>query len=511
MKHRLLVFLCGLLAASAIGAAAPATANAVADNCELGGWPLFFPCFQLDVSIVDGGGSVTSPDGIDCPAVECSARYDWFDTTTLTPWPAGFLFFYHSAWGGACGLTMPGTDCNIVMTGDTAVSADFDFSLIFTWRTMTVTKAGTGAGVVTSAPAGIDCGATCAYNWFLDGEIVTLTPTASAGSTFTGWAGDCAGTPASMPCVFNMLADANVTAVFTATPTHAVTVTRAGSGTGNVTSAPVGIACGATCSGNFAAGSGVTLTAAPDAGSSFAGWSGDCAGTGLTCNLTIDGAKAVTATFTTGPAGTMPLAVSKGGSGSGTVSSAPGGIACGATCTGNFATGSVVSLSASPAAGSVFTGWSGACSGTGACAVTMDAAKSVGATFNTSGGGGGACDITGTAGNDILVGTAADEVICGLGGNDVIRGGGGDDVLKGAGGNDTIYGGNGSDTINGGLGNDQLYGQSGPDTLIGGKGNDTLSGGTSPDVLSGGRGSDYGNGGGGSDSCSGLESYVSCP
>lgn len=507
MKRRLLVFLCGLVAAAAVGAAVPAQANAVADNCE--SWLDLF-CFQLDVSIVDGGGSVTSVDGIDCPAVECSATYDWWEATTLSPWPSGFLF-YHSAWGGVCSLTMPGTDCNIVMTGDTAVSADFDFWLFLpTFRTMTVTKSGTGAGTVTSAPVGIDCGATCAYSFF-DGEIVTLTPTASSGSTFTGWAGDCTGTPATNPCVVNMIADFAATAVFTATPTHAVTVTRAGSGTGTVTSSPVGIACGATCSGNFAAGSGVTLTAAPDAGSSFAGWSGACSGTGLTCNLTIDGAKAVTATFTTGPAGTMPLAVSKGGSGSGTVASAPGGINCGVACTGNFATGSVVSLSASAAAGSVFDGWSGACSGTGACNVTMDAAKSVGATFNAGGGGGSACDITGTPGNDILVGTAADEVICGLGGNDVIRGGGGDDIGKGGAGNDTIYGGGGSDTLNGGAGNDQLYGQSGADTLIGGKGNDQLSGGASPDVLSGGRGSDFGNGGGGSDSCSGLESYVSCP
>lgn len=506
MKRRLLVFLCGLLAASAIGAAAPAAANATADNCE--SWLNLF-CYQLDVSIVDGGGSVTSPDGINCPAVECSAIYDWWDATTLSPWPSGFLF-YHSAWGGVCGLTMPGTDCNIVMTGNTAVSADFDFWFFLpTFRTMNVTKAGTGGGVVTSAPAGIDCGATCAYS-FIDSTIVTLTPTASAGSTFTGWAGDCTGTPASMPCVFNMLANANVTAVFTATPTHAVTVTRSGSGTGTVTSAPVGIACGATCSGNFAAASGVTLTAAPDAGANFAGWSGDCTGTGLTCNLTIDGAKAVTATFTTGPAGTMPLAVDVSGSGSGSVTSSPGGIACNAPCTGNFATGSTVILTAAPAPGSTFTGWGGACAGSGPCSVTMDAARSVVATF-AGGGGGGACDITGTPGNDVLVGTSADEVICGLGGNDVIRGGGGDDILKGAGGNDTIYGGGGSDTIKGGAGKDQLYGQSGPDTLIGGKGKDRLFGGNGPDVLSGGRGSDYGNGGGGSDTCSGVETRISCP
>jgi len=258
MKRRLLVFLCGLLAASAIGAAAPATANATVDNC---GALFDLLCFQLDVSIVDGGGSITSPDGIDCPAVECSAIYDWWDTTTLTPVPSSWLFS-HASWGGDCSGVAVYTPCNIVMLGYTAVWADFDFWLVLpTFRTMNVTKSGTGSGTVASAPAGIDCGATCSYS-FVDGTIVTLTPTADAGSTFTGWAGDCTGTPASMPCVWNLTgADANATAVFTATPTHPVTVARAGSGTGTVTSTPVGINCGPTCGANFPSGSGVTLTA----------------------------------------------------------------------------------------------------------------------------------------------------------------------------------------------------------------------------------------------------------
>ncbi|MBK7660383.1 MAG: hypothetical protein IPJ28_15195 [Betaproteobacteria bacterium] len=76
---------------------------------------------------------------------------------------------------------------------------------------------------------------------------------------------------------------------------------------------------------------------------------------------------------------TFALAVSKAGAG--TVASTPAGIACGSTCVADFASGSVVSLSATPAPGSFFAGWSGACTGTGACSVTMDAAKAVTATF----------------------------------------------------------------------------------------------------------------------------------
>src|SRR5262249_49899055 len=76
------------------------------------------------------------------------------------------------------------------------------------------------------------------------------------------------------------------------------------------------------------------------------------------------------------------LSVSKAGSGSGTVTSSPGGIDCGSTCSAQFAQGTSVSLTAAAGANSTFAGWSGACSGTGACSVVMDSDKSVTATFS---------------------------------------------------------------------------------------------------------------------------------
>lgn len=77
-----------------------------------------------------------------------------------------------------------------------------------------------------------------------------------------------------------------------------VTVNKAGAGTGTVTSNPSGINCGATCNGQFIQGSTVNLTATPDAGSVFAGWSGDCSGPNP-CSLTQN--ATVTATFTIAP------------------------------------------------------------------------------------------------------------------------------------------------------------------------------------------------------------------
>jgi uncharacterized repeat protein (TIGR02543 family) len=86
-----------------------------------------------------------------------------------------------------------------------------------------------------------------------------------------------------------------------------------------------------------------------------------------------------------GGPGTKTLAVTKAGTGSGTVSSAPSGISCGSTCAASYTTGASVTLSASPAAGSSFVGWSGACTGSASCTVAMSAAQSVTATFNTTG------------------------------------------------------------------------------------------------------------------------------
>src|SRR6185436_6730679 len=68
--------------------------------------------------------------------------------------------------------------------------------------------------------------------------------------------------------------------------------------------------------------------------------------------------------------------------GSGSVTSAPAGISCGGSCVADYPQGSVVTLTPQADAGSVFVGWTGACSGSGACSVSMDAARSVTAQFD---------------------------------------------------------------------------------------------------------------------------------
>ena len=159
-----------------------------------------------------------------------------------------------------------------------------------------------------------------------------------------------------------------------------LTVIRTGSGTGTVTGA--GINCGGDCLENVPGGTSVTLTASASTGSSFTGWTGSCSGLG-SCVVTVNAATTVVANFTLEQ---FMLDVSRLGTGTGTVTSTPTGIDCGATCTFPFNFSTNVTLTATPAMGSTFAGWSGSgCSGTGNCVVTISAAATVNATFNVNG------------------------------------------------------------------------------------------------------------------------------
>ena len=162
------------------------------------------------------------------------------------------------------------------------------------------------------------------------------------------------------------------------------------SGSGSVVSNPAGINCPSSCSAGFAANTTVSLSANPASGWSFAGWGGACSGLGNPCSVTMSNAKSVSATFT--QVATYALTVSGSGTGQGTVTGS--GINCtinnggtSGTCQASYPSGTNVALTATPAGGSTFSGWSNACSGTGICTVTMNAARSVTASFALAGGG----------------------------------------------------------------------------------------------------------------------------
>ena len=176
-------------------------------------------------------------------------------------------------------------------------------------------------------------------------------------------------------------------------------VIKSGGGDGTITGAlqaggSAGIDCGADCQETYTTQPSVILTATPAIGSTFTGWSGGgCAGTN-TCTVAMtqaNGNQTITATFTA----IISLTVSKAGTGAGTVTSAPAGINCGTDCNQTYPSGGAapsVTLTATATAGSVFAGWSGACTGTvRTCTLSMSQARATTATFNTTAGNTLAC------------------------------------------------------------------------------------------------------------------------
>lgn len=244
--------------------------------------------------------------------------------------------------------------------------------LVSNGYSVTVIKAGNGTGSIISSPDGINCGTTCTAI-FSKGVVVNLNATPNIGSTFTGWSGtSCAGAGV---CSLSMDASKSVTANFVL-KTQTLTIHR--TGTGNVTSSPIGVNCGNTCVYGFNDGTFVSLTASPAPGYYFGGWSGDCIGS-ETCTLTMDAAKKVTANFIAIPPGNVVLSVTKTGLGS--ITSLPVGINCSGTCNASFSIGSSVTLTAAPVTGYYFAGWSGACSGSGTCTLTLSSNQTANASF----------------------------------------------------------------------------------------------------------------------------------
>lgn len=253
--------------------------------------------------------------------------------------------------------------------------------------TLTVEKgASTGSGVVTSSPAGIECGESCTAE-FAPGATATLTAAPSPGTAPAQWLG-CDSVNPQNQCVITLGSSKIVTATFLLSRPLSVSKAGEGAAFSGLSSSPAGIACGTTCQASFAPGQVVTLTATPGLGVKAPQWSGCGSEPGPEeCKVTMSEAKSVTATFELESGFSLyAVTVEKTGNGQGTVTGSPGSIDCGAICTGEFLTGSQLTLTAAPAKGSVFSHFSGGgCSGAGPCTTTVKAAKTVKAVFALSG------------------------------------------------------------------------------------------------------------------------------
>jgi GH18 family chitinase len=324
--------------------------------------PAFAAQTILSVS-KSGMGVVTSiPAGITC-GTDCAEAYASGTSVVLSAAPdAGYGL---ASWAG-CTSTNANT-CTVSMTASKTVTVKFSPLVA-----LTVSKGGTGSGTVTGTPVGINCGSACTAN-YASGTLVALKAIAAPGSRFMGWSGTGAGVCTSAAsCSVTMTEAKNITARFDIL----LTVTRLGQG--SVSSIPAGITCGTDCAEAYASGTSVVLSAAPNVGYGLASWAGCTSTNANTCTVSMTASKTITVTFQP----VFALSVSKAGSGSGAVTSLPAAINCGSACTANYKANTVVTLQAKPSANSTFMGWSGACSGTGSCSVTLQADQTVSALFS---------------------------------------------------------------------------------------------------------------------------------
>jgi hypothetical protein len=309
------------------------------------------------------GSGTISGSGINCGS-DCIERYAKGTNVSLTATPTAQASF--SGWQGAC--AGQGNPCIVRVDRYTSATAIFSTPL-------TVQFSGTGSGSVTSSPAGINCPAAC-NGMLAGGSVVRLVASAAAGSGFDGWSGACAGVQSD--CLVIMDQAANVGAAFTNSRT--VSVSKAGLGSGAVTSEPGGLNCGATCTALFPPGSTVALIAQPANDSYLVNWSGACAAfLDQRCTLALDANKSATATFGRRPV----LSVALNGSGTGRVTSSPAGIDCGAQCTTTAVRpGSTILLTAQPDPDSEFVTWAGGCTNNAInCFPQMDQDRAVTANF----------------------------------------------------------------------------------------------------------------------------------
>lgn len=276
-------------------------------------------------------------------------------------------------------------------------------------RTLTLSLVGGGTGTIVTNPTGlqIDNPLESKYN---NGTTVQLTATADAGSVFRGWSGNVPqGSELDNPMSVLLDRDRVISARFE--PALDLTIHIVGDGTVTVDpDLP-----------SYAAGMLVTLSAVPDDGAHFAGWSGAASGSTDSISITLTGDTEVTATFATGSdPGNGNDNGNSNGNGNGNDNTGNDNIAkltvevqgdgLVTPNGGNYVKGATVTVIATPTVSSKFVRWEESASGVALTAtVVMDSDKTVRAVFEAStdqpvdrptpsGGGSSTCGATGMLG-----------------------------------------------------------------------------------------------------------------
>ncbi len=290
--------------------------------------------FDLDVTAINGSVTI----------VPNETTFDYGTAVLLTAVPnTGYSF---TGWSeDATGTSNP---LSILMDEDKSITANFELIPPDTY-TLNVTSTLGGTTSRNPSQAG-----------YTNGTVVQVSATPGIGYSFAGWSGDATGT--SNPLSVTMNSNKNIVANFTLDDivTYSLNVI-----------ANNGIVLKNPSQANYDEGSTVQLTATPNEGYTFTGWSGDATGSNNPLTITMNSNKEITANFELVPANTYTLNVTAV---NGTVVKNPNEV--------NYEEGSTVQLTASPMTGYTFTGWSGDATGSAnPLTVTMDSNKEITANF----------------------------------------------------------------------------------------------------------------------------------
>ncbi len=283
--------------------------------------------------------------------------------------------------------------CQVTMTSNLTVTAKFK-----ALASLTTSIAGTGTGTVTRTVQG-DRSAAGPY---VTNDYVGLTATASPGSVFAGWSGNLKCSGIASRCIVVLDDNFAVVANFTTVPSGQYTLTANWTGnwesytafhsSATVTASPAGP--------SYAPGTVVTLTATVSGPNSsnepyysksvFEGWTGACSGRSINCKVRMNSSQSVNAKFGLvygGLAGGRRLSTSIEGTGDGEITASPAGMTepPNPTYFNQYNPNTIVTLTAKAVPGSVFAGWTGACSGTrSTCVLTMNTDQSAAAIFKSA-------------------------------------------------------------------------------------------------------------------------------
>ncbi len=298
--------------------------------------------YTLNTGVSGNGSIIRNPDQI---------TYVYGDVVSVQAAPdPGYAF---QSWSGD--LSGSGGGQNLTIDGNKSVTA------LFVTAVYTVGTSVAGNGSIVLDPDQ----ATYAY-----GDVISVTAVPAKGWHFAEWQAGLSGVTATQ--ALTITDSTNVVALFE--PDN-YNLNTGWIGNGSVVVDPD--------KDQYVVGEVVTITAVPDTGYAFLGWSEEFTdtlfSTGMTTTLTMTENKSILANF---GLPTYPLNVYTDGTGSGVVISDPPGIDCGADCSEPLSIGAVITLTATTDPDSTFAGWSGdMVSAANPVTLTMDSSKLITATF----------------------------------------------------------------------------------------------------------------------------------